>query len=111
MATAYKVLGQSNPAATTATALYTCPASPATQTVISTVSVCNQGSATGTFRISIRPNGEALAAKHYIAYDAGIAAKDTLFITIGATIDSSDVLEVYASTANFSFSAFGSEIT
>jgi hypothetical protein len=31
MATTYKVLGQSNPSATTATTLYTCPAS--TQTV------------------------------------------------------------------------------
>lgn len=110
MATAYKVLGQINPAATTAgQLLYTCPS--LTQTVISTISVCNQGSATGTFRIAIRPNGDVLAAKHYIAYDAGIAAKDTLFITVGATIDAADIVEVYASTANFSFTAFGSEIT
>ena len=109
MATAYKVLGQSAPAATTATALYTCPAS--TQTVISTISVCNRGSSSGTFRISVRPNGATLANQHYIAFDAAIAAKDTLFITVGATIDAADVLEVYASTADFSFNAFGSEIT
>jgi hypothetical protein len=109
MATAYKVLGQSAPAATTATTLYTCPAS--TQTVISTISVCNRGSSTGTFRISIRPDGATLANQHYIAFDAGIAAKDTLFITVGATIDAADVLEVYASSADFSFNAFGSEIT
>lgn len=109
MATAYKVLGQSAPAATTATALYTCPAS--TQTVISTISVCNRGSSSGTFRISVRPNGATLANQHHIAFDAAIAAKDTLFITVGATIDAADVLEVYASTADFSFNAFGSEIT
>ena len=109
MATAYKVLGQSAPAATTATALYTCPAS--TQTVISTISVCNRGSSSGTFRISVRPNGATLANQHYIAFDAAIAAKDTIFITVGATIDAADVLEVYASTADFSFNAFGSEIT
>lgn len=109
MATAYKVLGQSAPAATTATALYTCPAS--TQTVISTISVCNRGSSSGTFRISVRPNGATLANQHYIAFDAAIAAKDTLFITVGATIDAADVVEVYASTADFSFNAFGSEIT
>ena len=109
MPTAYKVLGQSSPAATTATTLYTCPAS--TQTVISTISVCNRGSATGTFRISIRPNGAALANQHYVAFDAAIAAKDTLFITVGATIDAADVVEVYASTGDFSFNAFGSEIT
>jgi hypothetical protein len=109
MATAYKVLGQSAPAATTATALYTCPS--ATQTVISTISVCNRGSSSGTFRISVRPNGATLANQHYLAFDAAIAAKDTLFITVGATIDAADVLEVYASTADFSFNAFGSEIT
>lgn len=109
MATAYKVLGQSAPAATTATALYTCPAS--TQTVISTISVCNRGSSAGTFRISVRPNGATLANQHYIAFDAAIAAKDTIFITVGATIDAADVVEVYASTADFSFNAFGSEIT
>ena len=109
MATAYKVLGQSAPAATTATALYTCPS--ATQTVISTISVCNRGSSSGTFRISVRPNGATLANEHYIAFDAAIAAKDTLFITVGATIDAADVVEVYASTADFSFNAFGSEIT
>lgn len=109
MATAYKVLGQSAPAATTATTLYTCPS--ATQTVISTISVCNRGSSSGTFRISVRPNGATLANQHYIAFDAAIAAKDTLFITVGATIDAADVVEVYASTADFSFNAFGSEIT
>lgn len=109
MATAYKVLGQSAPSATTATTLYTCPS--ATQTVISTISVCNRGASSGTFRISIRPNGASLANEHYLAYDAAIAAKDTLFITVGATIDASDVVEVYASSADFSFNAFGSEIT
>lgn len=109
MATAYKVLGQSAPSATTATTLYTCPS--ATQTVISTISVCNRGAASGTFRISIRPNGATLANQHYIAYDAAIAAKDTIFITVGATIDADDVVEVYASSADFSFNAFGSEIT
>jgi|LauGreDrversion2_3_1035106.scaffolds.fasta_scaffold15770_2 membrane-bound inhibitor of C-type lysozyme len=40
MATTYKVLGQSNPAAATATTLYTVPA--ATSTVVSTINICNQ---------------------------------------------------------------------
>jgi hypothetical protein len=109
MATNYKVLGQSAPSATTATALYTVPS--ATEAVISTISVCNRGTATGTFRISVRPNGAALANQHYIAYDASISAKDSIFLTVGATLDASDVLEVYASTADFSFNAYGSEIS
>jgi hypothetical protein len=109
MATNYKVLGQSAPSATTATALYTVPS--ATEAVISTISVCNRGTATGTFRLSVRPNGASLANQHYIVFDANIAAKDTLFLTVGATMDASDVLEVYASTADFSFNAYGSEIS
>lgn len=108
MATSYKVLGQSAPLATTATTLYTCPA--ATETVISTISVCNRGASNGTFRIAVRPNGETLSNRHYVAFDSTIAARDTIFITIGATLDASDILEVYASTADFSFNAFGSEI-
>jgi hypothetical protein len=109
MATNYKVLGQSAPSATTATALYTVPS--ATEAVISTISVCNRGSASGTFRISVRPNGDAQANQHYLVFDASIAAKDTLFLTVGATMDASDVLTVYASTADFSFNAYGSEIS
>ena len=109
MATAYKVLGQSAPSATTATALYTVPS--ATEAVISTLAVCNRGTANGTFRVSVRPNGASLANQHYIVYDATVAAKDSLFFTIGATMDATDVLEVYASTGDFSFNAYGSEIS
>ena len=109
MPTAYKVLGQSAPSATTATSLYTVPS--ATETVVSTVTVCNRGSSAGTFRISVRPNGASLANQHYIVYDASCAAKDTITLTLGLTIDASDVLEVYASTGDFSFNAFGSELS
>ena len=109
MATAYKVLGQSAPSATTATTLYTVPS--ATETVISTLAVTNRGTSSATFRVAIRPDGATLANEHYIAYDAPISANDTLYITIGATINAADVVTVYASTANFSFSAFGSEIS
>ncbi len=108
MATTYKVLGQSNPAATTATTLYTCPAS--TQTVISTITVANQAASSGTYRIAIRPNGATLATEHYIVYDATVGANSTAAYTLGITIDASDVVTIYASSANFSFNAFGSEI-
>jgi len=108
MATTYKVLGQVAPTATTATTLYTCPAS--TQTVISTITVCNQDTSAGTYRIAVRPNGASLSAEHYIVYDASIAAKTTSAFTLGLTIDSSDVITVYASSASISFNAYGSEI-
>lgn len=109
MTTTYKVLGQSNPAAVTATTLYTVPA--ATSVVVSTITVCNQTAVNGTYRIAVRPGGEALAAKHYIAYDGVIPALDTIAITIGVTLAATDVVTVYASAATLSFGLFGSEIT
>ena len=111
MATAYKVLGQSNPSATTATTLYTAPSSPSTSTVVSTVTVCNQASTAGTFRLAVRPSGASLAAQHYIAYDTPIAANDTVALTLGITLATTDVVTVYASSATMSFAAFGSEIS
>lgn len=108
MAIAYKVLGQSNPAATTLTTLYTVPS--ATSAVISTISVCNLGVST-TFRVAIRPAGASIANQHYVVYDNYVNANDTVFLTIGATLATTDVISVYAGTANVSFNAFGSEIT
>jgi hypothetical protein len=109
MPTTYKVLGQSNPSATTATTLYTVPS--ATTSVVSTITVANQAASAATFRIAVRPNAETLAAKHYVAYDATVAANDTTALTLGITLDAADVITVYASTATVSFNAFGSEIS
>jgi hypothetical protein len=108
MATTYKVLGQANPAATTATTLYTVPAS--TQAVISTVVIANLTASAATFRISVRPAGGAQTNAMYIAYDITVGASDSTALTLGITMNTTDVLTVYASTANLSFTAFGSEI-
>ena len=109
MATTYKVLGQSAPAATTATTLYTVPAS--TSTVISTINVCNRTTTADTFRIAIRPAGATLATSHYIAYDTSVLANDSINITAGISLATTDVVTVYAGTANLTFTAFGAEIT
>lgn len=109
MATTYKVLGQSNPSATTATDLYTAPAS--TEAVISTVVICNQDSTDATFRVAVRPDGETLVAKHYLGYDVTVGASDSTTLTLGITMDAADVLTIYASTATLSFNAFGTEIS
>lgn len=109
MPAAYKVLGQSNPSATTLTTLYTVPS--ATSAVVSTIAICNQAATAGTFRVAIRPAGASVAASHYIAYDSAIGANDTVFLTLGVSLATTDVISVYASSANQSFSAFGSEIT
>jgi hypothetical protein len=108
MANAYKVLGQSAPAATTATALYTVPA--ATEAVVSTIVIANRAATAGSFRLSVRPNGATQADEHYLAYDVPIAANDSTTLTLGITVDATDVITVYASSADMSFNVFGSEI-
>jgi hypothetical protein len=108
MATEYKVLGQSAPAATTAADAYTVPSSK--YAVVSTITVANRATGAATYRISVRPNGAAQADQHYIAYDASVSANDTIALTLGLTADAADVFTVYASTADLSFSVFGSEI-
>lgn len=104
---AYKVLAQVNPSATTVTTLYNTPASSAT--VISTITICNQAATAATYRVAVRPAGATLAAVHYVAYDIAIAANDTTALTLGITLAATDVVTVYASTANISFHAYGSE--
>lgn len=109
MPTNYKVLGQSNPAATTATTLYTVPA--ATQAIVSTLTVTNQTATAGTYRIAVRVAGAALAAAQYLAYDVSLPGNATDTLTLGVTLGATDVVTVYASAATFSFNAFGSELS
>lgn len=110
MPTVYKVLAQSQPAATTNTTLYTVPA--ATSTVVSTITVCNQTSTQQTYRIAVRPGGASLAGQHYIAFDVPLQANDTTAITLGITLAATDVITVYASAGtSLSFAAFGSEVS
>jgi glucose-6-phosphate dehydrogenase assembly protein OpcA len=109
MPTVYKVLGQSAPSATTNTALYTVPA--ATSAVVSTIVVANRVNTASAYRIAIRPAGATLANQHYIAYDVAVGASDSTTLTLGITLAATDVVTIYATTADLSFSIFGSEIT
>jgi glucose-6-phosphate dehydrogenase assembly protein OpcA len=108
MATTYKVLGQSNPAATTATTLYTAPS--LTSTIVSTITVCNQTSTAATYRIAVRPAGATLAAQHYVAYDVSLPGNATDTLTLGVTLATTDIITVYTSATTVSFNAYGSEI-
>jgi glucose-6-phosphate dehydrogenase assembly protein OpcA len=104
---AKKVLGQVNPSATTLTTLYTVPS--AKEAVVSSISVANLTSTAATFRLAVRPAGATIANQHYIGYDITVGASDSTIITVGLTLATTDVLSVYASTANIAFQAFGDE--
>lgn len=105
----YKVLGQEAPSADTDTDLYTVPSG--TQTVVSSLVVANRSSSAATYRIAIRPAGTAILNEHYIAYDVEVPAEDSTTITIGISLDATDVITVQASSADISFNLFGSEIS
>lgn len=110
MAEAYKILGQANLTTTSDTDIYTVPS--ATEAVISTLIVANIGTVATTFNLALRPNGETLADKHYIAQGVPIAANDSTTLTLGMTMDAADVVTAAAGTANaLSFNIFGTEIT
>ena len=110
MATAYKVLAQLAPAATTESTLYTATD---VEAVVSTITVCNQnGSNAQTYRIAVRKTGESTTvAKNYIVYGATVGALDTITLTLGITLEAGAAIRVYASSADLSFNAFGSEIS
>lgn len=108
MANAYKILGQQNPGASN-TALVTAGASE--EIIISTVVIANREAAANTFRLYVLTSGGSVTDKEYIAYDAQIAANDTITLTLGVTLSNSEVLGCYGSDTNVSFNAFGTVIT
>lgn len=108
MANSYKVLGQSNPVAITLTTLYTVPS--LRSAVLSTISVCNLASTSATYRIAIRIGGASITNSQYLIYDAVLSGNESKSFTLGISLATTDVVSVYASTANITFQAFGTEI-
>jgi glucose-6-phosphate dehydrogenase assembly protein OpcA len=109
MPSVLKVLGQSAPAATTATTLYTVPA--ATSTVVSSIIVANRSATATAFRVSIRPAGAVQADQMYIYYDVPIGGNDTFIATCGISLSTTDVVTVYNTLATLSFNLYGQEQT
>lgn len=106
---AYKVLGQLAAAATTEEGLYAVPAS--SSAVVSTIVVANRGTTSATYRIAVKPTAATtLASNHYIAYDVAIAPNDSTALTLGVTLAANNAIRTYASNANLTFTAFGTEL-
>lgn len=103
-----RVLGQLSPQATTQRTLYTVPTGARTQ--VATIYGCNQAGGSGTVRISVvTSSAGSVGAQSYLYYDKTVAANDTL-IAENVTLGPGDSIGVYASSASFSFTAFGDEL-
>lgn len=109
MPTTYKILGQSAPGANTLTDIYTVPT--ATQTVISTITICNQNATNASYSISVAQNGAADSNTQYVIRGGVVPAADSIALTLGITLDANDVVRGNTSSDNVSFNIFGSEIT
>lgn len=108
MADNYSVLGQSAPGAATPADAYT--VGPSTSAIISTIVIANRG-ATTSFRISVAVAGAVAANEQYLAYDVAIGANETITMTLGITLATTDVIRVYNTLATCSFNIFGVEKT
>lgn len=107
------VLAQLAPSATTNTTLYTCNARVTDGVKNAWVKVANRSTAT-TFRVAVRPLGAAISNEMYVAYDSPIPAANTAGSIPEADVPISglqptDVVTVYAGSANLSFTLFGEE--
>lgn len=98
------ILGQSAPAATTYTTVYTVPA---TKLATVNINVVNRGAVSGTVRIAIAATSTPSNAE-FIEYDTEILNNAVLERT-GFVVNAGELIVVYASNANFSFTVYGYE--
>lgn len=112
MATAYK-LNQVQGTASTGTyaTLYTVPAS--TEAIVSTILICNTGTSSVTYRIGLMASAgtPAVANGEFIAYDATVAANDTVALTLGIVLEATQVIRVSSSANDLNFNAYVSEVS
>jgi hypothetical protein len=109
MPTVFKVLGQKAPSPATQTQLYNVPSGKSA--VISSINICNRGTTNATFRLAVQPANAAITNVHYISFNTLVPSQDTIAISLGISLASTDVISVYANNALLTFSAFGSEIS
>ena len=111
MALQEKQLGQLRPADMTAASLYS-PGS-STTTIIKTIIVCNQTTASAKYRIFVDDNGTTYDETTALFYDIAIGANSTDQIdTYYAMNDSTGNLAVRTDTNSaLTFTCFGVEIT
>jgi hypothetical protein len=108
----YKILGQISPEVSgSPTVLYGVRLDSAVQTVVSTISICNISADDATYKIWIRPNGEARTTKHTLVFNATVPGNDSVFLTNGISLQSNEIIEVESSNTSLAFSVFGAEVS
>jgi hypothetical protein len=110
MPTTYTNAGVQGTSGTTSyTTLYNTSAS--ARAVLSTIAVCNTASTPATYRVGIMGSAGTPSATDWVVYDATVGSNDTVFITCGITLGTSQFVRVSSSATTVTFRAFVSEIT
>ena len=110
--TPYKILGQIQTTANTLTNAYVVGA--ATESIVSTVTVCNQSANNVLVDVFARPGGTALGNQHYLVYQYVLGVADTLVLEPRLTMNATSVLAANVTGANaasnVSVNVFGIEV-
>ena len=112
MPTVYKILAQSAPSTSSIANVYTVPA--ATNTVISTLMICNRSAGNASYNIAVVGGGAAIANQHYIAFNSVVPANDSIALTVGMSLGVGDNIAIQANTTgvnNLGFTLFGTELS
>jgi hypothetical protein len=113
MATTYKVLAQATPTTSrtgiaAASGDYVTPSS--TNTVVSSITICNTTAAALTAYVYVVKSAGTSATSNALVYGSSVAANSTTTFTIGITLNTSEALVFGSSATGLTFQAYGSEI-
>jgi len=108
----YKILGQVQTTANVLTTIYTVPAS--TNTVITTITICNQSANTVSVNVAANVSGSAVSTKNFIVSGYSLGAAETLVLEPRVSLNVGSILSANITGANaasnVSINAFGVEI-
>ena len=108
----YKILGQIQTTANVLTTIYTVPAS--TNTVVTTITICNQSANTVSVNVAANVSGSAVTTKNFIVSSYALGAAETLVLEPRVSLNVGSILSANITGANaasnVSINAFGVEI-
>jgi len=108
----YKILGQIQTTANVLTTIYTVPAS--TNTVVTTITICNQSANTVSVNVAANVSGSAVSTKNFIVSGYSLGAAETLVLEPRVSLNVGSILSANITGANaasnVSINAFGVEI-
>lgn len=109
MADTLKILGQNAPAAGANGDVYTVPA--VTSAVGASLVICNTNAAATKVRVFARIAGAAAAVGNAIVYDLTIGANETMALTLGLSLATTDKVTTYSLAGGVTFTLTGVEVT